>query len=333
MIASRRRAPESVRLLLNAKCSVDWADIHGLTALHEASLFREAESVSLLLAAGASATCQSLRGETPLHRLAGTTIRNCGDAKGIIELLVLAGTDLEARNLPGHTPMMMTLWGNDTNVMKCLLDLGCSSSSSNSSNENILHLAARKSPLESLEYLDSLGFYDINPYQKDFAGRTPRDLVLDAFDGLYFGIVAPSTTELSAFLNLCQGIKDRSLTHDIGNIEQVVAALQDRDAATARKYLGSLLSKEERWKRQDLVCWYRAVDKRIQTREWDLATEDLSDYLTELKEELGTPVYDIPSEYGCTYLDSRIWETTIYDSDLWESEASESEASGSEASE
>ncbi|RFN54076.1 ankyrin repeat, ph and sec7 domain containing protein secg [Fusarium flagelliforme] len=163
--------------------------------------------------------------------------------------------------------------------------------------------------LEMLEYLGSLGLYDINPYQKDLGGNTPRDWILDAYDGLCCGARTPSTAELCAFLNLCQGVKDRSLQHDINNIEQVVAGIQSRDAATA-KHLGSLLTKEESWKREDLVCWYRAVDKRIQNLEWDLATEDLSEYLTDLKEELGTPVYDIPSEYGCPFSSSQIWEIT-----------------------
>jgi hypothetical protein len=333
ILAAWRGTPESVRLLLNAKCRVDWADMDGATALHAASWYQRAESVGLLLAAGASTTCQNVCSETPLHRLAISTISNRSDAKRIIELLVLAGTDLEARDDYGDTPIMNALTRNNTSILRCLLDLGCSLSSSNSSNENILHLAAMVASLEMLEYLGSLGLHDINPCQKNLLGNTPRDMILGAYDRLWVEGRIPNTAELREFLNFSQTVRDRSLQHDIDNVEKVVAGLQQRDAATAREHLGSLLAKEERWKREDLVCWYRAVDKRIQNLEWDLATEDLSDYLTELKEEVGTPVYEIPSRYGCRFLDSQTWEITTCDSESGESEASESEASESEASE
>lgn len=327
ILAAAKGAHEFVRLLLNAKSRVDWTDMDGTTALHGASSCFCAESVGLLLAAGASTTCQNVRGETPLHRLAIRATRRRGDAERIIELLVLAGTDLEALDTFGETPIMNTLSGGNIGVLRCLLDFGCSLSSSRSNNANMLHLAAVRASLEMLEYLDSLDLYDINVYQKDLWGRTPRDLILDTYDELYVGFRTPSTAELNAFLNLCQGIKDRSIKHDIDKVEQVLAALRHRDVVNARNHLGSLLAKEDLWKREGLVCWYRAVYKRIQNLEWDLATEDLSDYLIELKEEIGTPVYGIPSGYPCKFLDSRIWETTTWEPEIWESEASESETS------
>jgi len=312
--------PESVRLLLNAKCRVDWADIDGSTALHLASKSQCVESVGLLLAAGASANHRDIFGVTPLHRLATRTTNNHDDTKRIIDLLVLAGANLDERDIHGSTTAMLSLFYDNISAMACLLDRGCSLSLSDSDNENILHLAARHSSLKMLEYLGGLGLYDINPFQKNFRGRTPRYLILRAYNQKIFIARVPSTAELCAFFNLCQGIQDRSFQHDIDNIEQVVAALRDRDVATARKHLGSLLKKEERWKCEDLICWYRAIDKRIQNLEWDLATEDLGEYLTELKEELGTPVYDIPSRYGCTFLDSQTWETTTPESEISGSE-------------
>ena len=330
ILAAAKESHEFVRLLLNAKSRVDWADIDGTTALHEAVSCCCADSVSLLLAAGASTTCQNIYGDTPLHRLASSTTSNRGYTKRIIELLVLAGADLEARCFDGRTPIMNTLITNETSALRYLLDLDCSLLSSNWFNENILHLAAVFSSLEMLEYLGSLDLHGINPDQKDLEGDTPGDCILYAYDELYVGSRAPSTAEITAFLNLCQVIKDRSLKHDIDNLEQVVAALRNRDVATGREYLGSLLAKEKLWKREDLFCWYRAVDRRIQNLEWDLATEDLSDYLTELRGELGKPVYYIPPEYGCTFLDSQIWEITACESEAWESEASESESSESE---
>ncbi|CAG7566468.1 unnamed protein product [Fusarium equiseti] len=323
IVAAKSESPGSVRLLLNAKCRVDWTSMNGSTALHKASCCHCAESVSLLLAAGVSATRRNAFGETPLHWLAFNKTNNRSDTKRIIDLLILAGNDLEARDISGGTPATTSLVYDNISVMECLLDLGCSLSWSDSNNKNILHLAAIHSSLEMLEYLDCLGLYDINPYQESLLANTPRDFILHLYDQKFVGFRAPSTAELIAFLNLCQGVKDRSLQRDIDNLQQVVAGLQNRDAATARKHLGSLLAKEERWKREDLVCWYRAVDKRIQNLEWDLATEDLSDYLTELKEGVGTPVYDIPSEYPCKFLDSRTWESEVSESESSESEISE----------
>ena len=315
MLAAQKGAPESVRLLLNARCSVDLVDIHGCTALHRASTAHCVESVSLLIAAGASATRRSTGGRTSLHYLTIYDRENRDDTKRIVEILVLAGADLEARDIFGVTPVIATLHYDNISVMECLLDLGCLLSYPDSENQNILHAVAMYASLEMLEYLGSLDLDDINPYQNSLKGRTPGHLILRAYDQKLAGIRTISTAELSAFLNLCQGIKDRSLQHDIDNIEQVVAGLRDRDVATTRKHLGPLLAKEERWKREGLVCWYRAVGKCIHNLEWDLATEDMSDYLTELKGELGKPVYEIPPEYGCTFLDSQIWETTICESE------------------
>lgn len=307
IFAVEKKTHESVMLLLKAKCRVDGTDMHGSTALHRASSY---QSVCLLLAAGASANRRDGSGETPLHYLASKTTTGRDDVKRTIDILALAGANLEERNSCGNTTAMLSIIYDNIDVVACLLDSGCSSTLSNSYDENILHIAGVHASLELLQYLGSLGLYNINPYQKDLGGNTPRDWIVDAYKETCIGFRPPSTSELSAFLNLCQGIKDRSLKRDIDNIEQVVAGIRDRDAANARKHLGSLLAKEELWKREGFVCWYRAVDKRVQNLEWDLATEDLSEYLTELKEELGKPVYEIPSRYGCTFSDSQIWEIT-----------------------
>ena len=56
--------------------------------------------------------------------------------------------------------------------------------------------------------------------------------------------------------------------------------------------------KESDWKRDNLVSWYRAVDKRIEHSEWALAVEDVEEYILDLRKELDTPIYEIPSKYG-----------------------------------
>ncbi|KAJ3535126.1 hypothetical protein NM208_g7263 [Fusarium decemcellulare] len=95
-----------------------------------------------------------------------------------------------------------------------------------------------------------------------------------------------------------EGIRDRNLQQDINRLEHVLSSLLDQDAAAAQEHLAPLIDKEQEWKRHDLIRWYRAVDKRIQHKEFSLALDDVAQYLDDLRVELNTPVWETPSRWG-----------------------------------
>ncbi|RGP80484.1 ankyrin ph and sec7 domain containing secg [Fusarium longipes] len=299
MIAAKSGCPESVRLLLKAKCRVDCADSYGTTALHMASRACCPQSVSFLLAAGSSATSRDNYGNTPLHDFATTREANCDKLIQVLEILIMAGADIQAKNSYGRTPIMTSVFHGNVAAMKCLFEAGGSFSMCHGPyDQNSLHLAARHASLDMLEYLDSLSLAEIDPYQMDTWANTSWDHFMMSLTDYHLrvpGYPKRGNAETQAFVKLYQGVKERYLRPDIASLGQVVKGLQARDATTARQSLLPLLAKK---RGETHASWYRAVDKRIQHLEWDLATEDVEEYLMELKEELDTPVWKIPSRHG-----------------------------------
>ncbi|QKD49001.2 ankyrin repeat-containing domain protein [Fusarium oxysporum Fo47] len=321
MVAVWQQDVESVKLLLKSKSNVNLCNEEGTTALHWASMKVNPEVTSLLLAAGASVKHRNMYGDTPLYSLAGSTNTTHQDIEVAIEMLLAAGSDLEARNNLGITPFLLSIHHNKLEFTRGLVKSDCSVHVLNDYSQNVLHLAARFASLELLWYLSVLDLSSINPYQEDSFGDTPfDDLVRNSHATGEWDLGdsrRPSLAEQEAFVELYQGVRDQALQNDIQNLERVLGALQEQDIAVAREHLAMLIRKEKRWERENLVSWYRALDKRIQHAEWELATEDIEGHLLDLQEELATPVWEIPSKYG--YL----WE--FDDGESVSEEVSESE--------
>ncbi|RKK74693.1 hypothetical protein BFJ69_g8260 [Fusarium oxysporum] len=293
---------ESVKLLLKSKCNVNMCNEEGTTALHWASMKANPELISLLLAAGASVKPRNMYGDTPLHSLAYSTSANHEDIEAAIDMLLVAGSDLEARNNLGHTPFLLSIQCNKLEFTRGLVKSDCSVHVFNDYSQNVLHLAARYASLELLWYLSVLDLSGINPYQEDSFGDTPfDDLVRNSHATGEWDLEdsrRPSLAEQEAFVELYQGVRDQALQNDIQNLERVLGALQEQDISVAQEHLAMLIRKEKRWERENLVSWYRALDKRIQHAEWTLATENVEDHLLDLQEELATPVWKTPSKHG-----------------------------------
>ncbi|KAG5754871.1 hypothetical protein H9Q70_002501 [Fusarium xylarioides] len=302
MVAVFVQNVESVKMLLKSKSNVNLCNEEGATALHWASKRANPEVIGLLLAAGASVKQQDIYGDTPLHYLADSENTSHQDIEAAVEMLLVAGSDLEARNSQGYTPFLRSILFDKLEVTRGLVTADCSVNVSNYRSQNGLHFAARYASLGLLHYLSDLGLSSINPYQEDSYGDTPfDDLVRISRATDEWGLEPcrrPGLAEQEAFVDLYQGIRDQALQNDVDNLKRVLGALQEQDIAVAREHLALLVEKEKRWERENLVSWYRAVDKRIQHAEWELATEDIEDHLLDLQEELTTPVWEIPSKHG-----------------------------------
>ncbi|KAF5623151.1 ankyrin repeat PH and SEC7 domain protein [Fusarium tjaetaba] len=302
MIAVDAENVEAVKMLLISKSNVNLCEEEGMTALHRASMNANTEVISLLLAAGVSVKQRDTFGNTPLHYLAESENTNHQDIEAAIEMLLMAGSDLEARNNLGNTPFLLSVCRDKLEVTRALANAGCSVNISSHDSRNVLHVAARNASLRLLHYISDLDLSGIDPYQQDSFGDTPFDHLVkfshitDEWD---LGRARrPSLAEQQAFVELYQGVRDQALQNDTQNLERVLVALQEKDIAVAREHLALLVDKEKRRERENLVAWYRAVDKRINHAEWKLATEHIEDHLLDLQEELATPVWETPSGYG-----------------------------------
>ncbi|KAF4441861.1 PFS domain-containing [Fusarium acutatum] len=302
MVAVNLENVESVKLLLKSKSKVDLCNDDGVTALHWASSKANPQVISLLLAAGASVKHRDAFGDTLLHWLTQSENNSHQGIEAAIEMLLMAGSDLEALDNQGNTPFLQSITSNKLEVTRGLVNAGCSVDISNSRSRNLLHLAAKNASLGLLEFLSVLNLSGFGPYQEGSDGDTPFDDLVrtsQATTGLeLIAVRRPVLAEQDAFVELYQGVRDQALQNDIQNPERVLGALQEQDIAVAREHLVLLVEKEKLWERGSLVSWYRAVDKRMQHAEWELATEDVEDHLLELQKELETPVWEIPSKYG-----------------------------------
>jgi ankyrin repeat protein len=293
--------PEAVTVLLKAKCSANVADREGGTALYSAVAGGNEEVIRLLLMAGASATHRSAWGSTPLHRLGQSMQANCDVIKSTIDMLVMAGADLEAKDEVGDTPIACAIRGDNVRAVRCLVEAGSSLSSYGFYPQNLLHCASAFASLDMLECLCGLGLSDISPYQKDYRGFTPWDFFIFthvANEWQLRGHRKPTPAEQMAFVELFQGVRDRYLQHDICILEHILSAMRKQDVTAAREGLALLIGRETNWECHDRASWYRAVDKRVQHMEWDLAMEDVEDFLVDMKKELDTPVWKFPSFWG-----------------------------------
>ncbi|KAI8713311.1 hypothetical protein NCS52_01274900 [Fusarium sp. LHS14.1] len=249
---------------------------------------------------------------TPLHHLAQGSSCTPDDLAKVIDMLLLAKADLEYPDDLGFTPLLDALMYDQVSGLRCLINAGASLSVTDYDSRNILHFAAEFSTLPALELLNELDLPNLNPYRGNEGGYTPWDCFVWISHAPYWLDIGskrlPTYEEQSAFMRLYGGIRDRNLRDDIETLEKVLGFLKARDGPMARVRLVPLIKKEEEWERENYVAWAKAVDKRIQHEEWQLAMDDVEDYLKDLREELATPVWETPSKYGYLYDDEVVSE-------------------------
>ncbi|KAF4988119.1 hypothetical protein FDECE_15179 [Fusarium decemcellulare] len=301
MTASHYSSLACAKILIRSGCAIDQRCTAGGTALHCAAWGNSPEMISLLLASGASTTARDRYNNTPLIYLAYDSNANYETIQKMIELLTLTEPHaIEAAGSRGMTPLLTALTVNRLSTLRALRNAGGSFLPVTHFSHNLLHIAILYGTPETLSYLISQEISGIDTELQDRDADTPWDKLkrLVHFPRIEY---RPTRARQQAFAKLYQGIRDRNLQHDIIHLEQILEGLQKQNVVEARQHIAILIKQKEEWKRTDLVNWYRAVDKRIQHSEWALAVEDLKEYLAELKAELKTSVWDIPSKYNEMY--------------------------------
>ena len=148
MTASYQGHSEIVKLLLGAKANANQSDKNGKTALMYAT---KADIVTMLLQAGANAKAIAKDGTTPLMHsyksygmleayLFGSD-KIINPESQIIQILIDAGTDVNAQNDTGETALYLASRGGDLESVKCLIAAKANVNTKTKYGETPLHAA------------------------------------------------------------------------------------------------------------------------------------------------------------------------------------------------
>jgi cytohesin len=154
---------DKVKSLLLKGADANAGDYRG-TALHIAALGNYKSIVESLLAAGVNVDARNAAGNTPLHYSA---VYGHHD---IVELLIKNGADVKAQDLLGYTPLHWAASGDHSDVAELLISMGADVNARQKENLTPLHEAAKWGHPEVVQLLISKGA-DVEAQDKD--GRTP----------------------------------------------------------------------------------------------------------------------------------------------------------------
>jgi hypothetical protein len=164
----------------------------GDTALHVAAAGYRVEIARMLLAAGADpSSAKNRRGSQPLHYAADASLEspswNAETQVAMIRLLLKAGSQMNAQDKNGATPLHRAVRTRCAAAVKCLLNAGADPTIRNKPGSTPFHLAvqntgrggsgseqARKAQQEILQaFLES----GVNPNLTDAKGKSVREWV------------------------------------------------------------------------------------------------------------------------------------------------------------
>ncbi|KAL3673423.1 hypothetical protein V7S43_001135 [Phytophthora oleae] len=157
--AGFRGDPDIMQLVVNKvieKSSEDTPDLinlqnqFGNTPLHNAARTGNPECVSHLLQAGAKYSIKNVNGSIPLHHACYSEKPNAE----VVKLLIEAGSDVNALDEQGYSPLIVAAKKNQTEAIDFLRKHGADASLKNSFGENALHFAELRNNSGAIQLLE-----------------------------------------------------------------------------------------------------------------------------------------------------------------------------------
>eukprot|EP00164_Ancoracysta_twista_P006841 GFYU01009600.1.p1 GENE.GFYU01009600.1~~GFYU01009600.1.p1 ORF type:complete len:893 (-),score=223.03 GFYU01009600.1:47-2725(-) len=169
--AAQQVASQAVRTLLNRKdvrCYMNATDNKGQTALHYAchpTRRRDpTEIINMIIEAGGDLEARDLKHETPLHKACAV-----GNVD-VVEILVENGADINAANKRQATPLHVAAGAGRVDIMKILVRNGVSLQEPMKGNNNAVHISALHGREDALRYLLDRG---VSAETTTSTGQTP----------------------------------------------------------------------------------------------------------------------------------------------------------------
>lgn len=122
----------------------------GNAPLHNAARTGSAGCISHLLAAGAKADIKNVNGSIPLHHACYCEKPNLE----VAQLLVEAGSDVNALDEQGYSPLIVAAKKNQTEIIDFLRKNGADTTLKNSFGENALHFAELRNNSDAIQLLE-----------------------------------------------------------------------------------------------------------------------------------------------------------------------------------
>ncbi|KAH7246467.1 ankyrin repeat-containing domain protein [Fusarium tricinctum] len=268
---------------------IDKVDDIGETALHHAIRRSWPKCVWLLLDAGASTSKLTSNHKTCLHILASSYDSSPQAAVEIFHHLRTQGSNLEARDRHGSTPILTAILSGNVTVFNTLTSAGASLNVSNSNRQNIFWLAACSRDYRIIDHLAKQNLEDIDPRLLDVEFGTT------ALGSLYWFLVdpypipidgRPNPGQQQAFIRLYFKLLIRDLKCLMSILKEVCSAAAEKDAGATIALLDILIKKNENSFRHDHAGWYSGLQVYVKDGKWDPLAEAISEEYDETSEKL-----------------------------------------------
>lgn len=265
------------KLLEYEECRVHVDDLgpDGQTALHHAIHKSFPAGVRMLLEAGAMTKWPNGTTSTmsAMHILGFYSEIHQEALDETVDLLLMHGADLEARDDDGRTPIMLAIMARNIPALHKLVSVGASITAMTSMDHNILHIAATGADVETLDYIAKLDLTGVQVTQRATDGINPlqvlhlmcirpvwritrhrpqlRSAAIEAFIAFYFDLLIPE------------------LRQHMSTIDQLLEAVEDKDASTTTSILDRLVEKNFKCGEPYLAAWYRGLKGYMFDGDWD----------------------------------------------------------------
>ena len=182
MIAAMNGEEILVMKLIDYGADIEASDPTGYSAIHLAAYYgKKPEMITLLLKAGIQVNCRSTNShQTPLHLAA----KNRADAVDIVECLLQAGAEKDARNQDGWTPLYNAAIRNNNSCLILLLKSGANieAKTTDSWERTPLHVASARGNLSTVKLLLAHGANPCARARENHVigrGETPKSMAAE----------------------------------------------------------------------------------------------------------------------------------------------------------